>query len=102
VRERPELLALIPPGGWGRRGVGRLAWLLLGVFASLSSVTATYPGEAPSSHPPGLEARMAAPRRARMLGTDVVELSGVRDTMPRRADRRAAVVIQEASHQRSA
>src|SRR4029453_5588381 len=41
--------------------------------------------------------RTRSPRpRARMLGTDVIELSGVRDTISRRADRCASVGIQEA------
>jgi hypothetical protein len=47
MRERSALPAFSPAGRWGRRGVGRLAGLLLTLAASLASIPAARPGEAP-------------------------------------------------------
>jgi hypothetical protein len=62
VGARPERLAWSPSSGWSRRSVGPWGWLLLYVFASVSSVTAARPGDTPPSRLPGLQARTPAPR----------------------------------------
>jgi hypothetical protein len=58
---RSALPALIPLGWQDRRGVGRLAWLVLSLFASIAGITAARAGDAPPP-PLGLEDRAVAPR----------------------------------------
>jgi hypothetical protein len=60
--ERSTLPGLILTGGRRRRGVGRLAWLVLSVFASLTGITDAGVGGAPPPPLPGLEGRAAAPQ----------------------------------------
>jgi hypothetical protein len=60
--ERSALPALIPSGWQDRRGVGRLAWLVLSVIVSIAGITAAHVGDAPPRPSHGLEARAAAPQ----------------------------------------